>query len=368
MSKGILLDTIYKKTKTGKLQQWTVWTDGATIYTEHGQVGGQLQLDEKIVKGKNIGKKNETSPEDQAEKEAIAMRVKRLKKDYSETIEEAKLGKMLPMLAKDFTKRSGTILYPAYIQPKLDGCRCLAYRDETGKVVMKTRGGSFWDVRHIEEDLNRVLQPGVVLDGELYVHGMSFQKITSLLKRHQADSTKLQFHVYDIFTTDNPDEAYEQRMEKLKLFFIRNRPHSLIQVETRIVRDEDSVYQQHKRFVDYGYEGSIIRQAKGIYDVGNRSNDLLKLKNFDDHEFKVISYRKGQGRYMDAVIFECEVKSGLTFEVNAPGSLEDKRNMALVADDLMGKMLKVQHFGWTNDGKPRFPTPLGFRLEEDMDS
>jgi hypothetical protein len=123
---------LYKKTSTGKIQQWeTSVSDDSVITTRFGQVDGKIQeTQEVITKGKNIGKANETTPYDQAVAQAQANWTKQLKKGYVDSIEDAMAGKtdniieggISPMLAHVFSKQGHKITYPALAQPKLDGC------------------------------------------------------------------------------------------------------------------------------------------------------------------------------------------------------------------------------------------------------
>lgn len=130
---------LFKKTSTGKIQEWQVFVDKInlipTIITYFGQVGGKIQIShETVVQGKNIGKANETSPMEQAEAQALADWTKQLKKGYAKTIEEAQAGAVdsiieggiAPMLAHKFSEQGHKIKYPALAQPKLDGSRCIS--------------------------------------------------------------------------------------------------------------------------------------------------------------------------------------------------------------------------------------------------
>ena len=77
---------LYHKGKGGALVQWRIWTRGDTIFTEHGQVGGKLQLTPGIkCESKNVGRSNETTPEEQANSEAKAMWIFKVERKYSET-------------------------------------------------------------------------------------------------------------------------------------------------------------------------------------------------------------------------------------------------------------------------------------------
>jgi ATP dependent DNA ligase domain/DNA ligase OB-like domain len=115
--------TLFHKGKGGALVQWSIWTEGDTIFTKHGQVGGKMQLSPKKAIAKNVGRSNETTAEEQAILEAKSMWTFKVERKYSETKEDAQEEVFLPMLAGDFKKRKGKeIYYPVDVQPKLDGC------------------------------------------------------------------------------------------------------------------------------------------------------------------------------------------------------------------------------------------------------
>ena len=81
------MDTLYKLSTTGKLLQWDIRVednqDGtASIVTDHGQVGGKIQTTSDLITGgKNIGKANETTVQEQANKEALSKWKKQFDKD-----------------------------------------------------------------------------------------------------------------------------------------------------------------------------------------------------------------------------------------------------------------------------------------------
>ena len=132
--------TIYKKDSSGKIRFVTVKTYGSSVQQLSGVLGSEKIVEHKsIAKAKNIGKANETTPEEQAVKEAQAKITDKLSREYFNTIEEAeaKGGSevMLPMLAKDYKKESKKVVYPCYVQPKLDGMRCIDKLD--GKISRK---------------------------------------------------------------------------------------------------------------------------------------------------------------------------------------------------------------------------------------
>ena len=125
------LQTIYKQTKTGATQEWTIEVVGNKYRTHSGQVGGAITTNEwTVVYGKNVGKANGTTNEEQALKEAEAKRTKKLESGYFENIKH--IGKKQyfePMLAGKWEDRKDKIEYPIYSQPKLDGIRCIVTID-----------------------------------------------------------------------------------------------------------------------------------------------------------------------------------------------------------------------------------------------
>jgi len=135
------LPILYKKTSTGAIQQWEV-SSGRTGYTvSFGQVDGKIQSTYvEVPSGKNLGKANATTQEQQTYLEAKYKWEKQLKKGYVENIDQAKAGNIdpeyikggiNPMLAASKVwgtdlKHTAKIKFPAYVQPKLDGVRCIA--------------------------------------------------------------------------------------------------------------------------------------------------------------------------------------------------------------------------------------------------
>jgi ATP-dependent DNA ligase len=173
---------LYHKGSNGSIRQWQVWSEGADIVTEHGQKDGKLQIARKTATAKNVGKANATTPEIQARIEAEAMYTHKLTRKYSLSIVDCEERLMLPMLAHSFEKAKNKVTYPAYIQPKFDGVRCIArvigQAEGRNVVQLLTRAGKQWDIPHLALELGEIMPEGLVLDGEIYIHGKTFQEIT----------------------------------------------------------------------------------------------------------------------------------------------------------------------------------------------
>lgn len=361
--------TLYHLGKNKALYSWEVYADGDTVYSSTGQVDGQRVLSSVVVTQKNVGKANETSLEEQAEKEAEAKWKFKLDRKYSLTPDEAKEEDIAPMLAQSFEKRKDrNVYYPADIQPKHDGARALAKWDGD-KIVLTSRGSKEWVyVKHINDELSKVLPKESVLDGELYIHGVDFQTLISWMKKEQPDNIKIEFHVYDMpVYLGNPFLAWETRQADLINFFKDNHFKHLKLVESVEVISEADVAEKHASFVEQGYEGAMLRLKKGLYDFGKRSYDLLKVKSFNDDEFLVVGVESGIGKFSKCAIFICENKNNQKFKAVPKFSQEEKEKMLLNSNEYIGRLATINYFGLSTDGIPRFPVLKGFRPLEDID-
>ena len=358
--------TLYSISSKGKVKEWTISVrsnaDGsATIIREHGYVGDKIQKIEKNIKaGKNIGKANETTVYEQAVSEALSLRQKRLDTGYIEEMPNAATHYVeLPMLAQPFQKRKHNIKYPAYVQPKLNGVRCLAKKVAEGKITyMSRKGKEYTTLDHLTPILNKILSVGDILDGEIYIHGMNFQSIVRLVKKYRSESKNLEYHVYDFA---KPNMKFSDRFIELSMIAEGYDEGGLVVVNTSSAKNEDDVYQYHDLFVRDGYEGVIIRNRDGMYNFDNRSADLQKYKQFEDEEFEIVGGESGTGLHEGCVIFKVRTKHDQTFSVYPKGTLEQRKEMYNNLKKYIGKMLTVRYQELSEDGIPIFPVGIEVR-------
>lgn len=357
--------TLYKQNKNKSIQVWKVWTEGSIIKTSFGRLDGAMQESSKEVEQKNVGRSNETTLEEQAQLEAMSMW--RLKKDkgYMEDVNANLQREVAPMLAQVFEKRKEKVKYCADVQPKLDGCRCLGYW-ERDRVILKSRGNKEFNIPHISKQLESILPQGRVFDGELYVHGVPFQTITSWIKKEREETKSLEYWVYDSFEIENEQQSWEKRGRWLYDQNFSNSENIKITPRDRAHNEED-VYRFQESYVLNGFEGAIVRELSAPYEVGHRSNHLLKVKSFDDHEYRIVGYTSGTGKFSNCVIWVCkDNETDKTFQVVSKATMEEKQEWFVEGNSYISQLLKVKHFGFTDDGLPRFPVGIGFRLEEDL--
>ena len=269
------------------------------------------------------------------------------------------------MLAHKFDINRVDYSQPVYIQPKLDGVRCLF----TANGAYSRNDKQFMNVRHIEMALKPFFDqyPNVVLDGELYNHKLKndFEKIISLVRKQKpSDEDRInaqhlvQFHVYDFFSMD-PSEvyamSYRHRMNQLGVSDIYC--PSVRYVPTyRVHKHEEALNMHHDAFLADGYEGSILR-LNGLYKHG-RSYDLMKFKDFSDAEATIVNYEEGKGkRYGTLGKFIMQDDDGNIFGC-PPGkgyNHTDLKHMLKNIHQYMGQRATFTYFQRTNAGSYRHP-------------
>jgi hypothetical protein len=262
------------------------------------------------------------------------------------TNEQTKCTQVLPMLANKWEERQKYISEPFYVQPKLDGVRLLVSKDggisRTGKIIPGT------------EILGRGLMEGEYIDGEAYDSSMSFEELTSTFK---TDPLKLKFHVFDYFDMKNPELPFSDRMIQVR--GLTNSRYEI--VETFLVQKHTDMQSFHDMFMSQGYEGTMIRDPNSVYEVGQRSNYLLKYKDFQTEEYEVVGAKTGHGRDADAVVWVCKTKDGQQFTVRPEGTIAQREKHYKNREQFMGKMLTVRFQNLTALNVPRFPVGVAFR-------
>lgn len=376
------LPTLYKKTATGAIQQWTVsvtrkmhleTAEVGVVVTTYGQVDGQLQTTEDTVyEGKNLGKKNATTALEQAKAQAQQHWDKKKKQGYTEDLALASttdnvLDAIKPMLAHVYEDHPKKIVWPAFVQPKLDGMRCIAIvSGGVAKLYSRTQK-LIETVPHINKALE-ILSGGEdhIFDGELYTHKLSanFNKIMSILKRDEIhpDHEQIQYHVYDL---PSHTDVFSQRIRVLEdLFKSLDDSSPLCMVETVYVPSEEEMFARMEQAIEAGYEGVMYRRPGGEYE-GKRSHGLLKVKTFRDEEFEVFDVEEGNGKLQGkAGAIWCITKDGKKFKAKMQGALDTLTDYLRDFEKYRTMKLTVKFQNYTPDGVPRFPVGIRFREAE----
>ena len=267
------------------------------------------------------------------------------------------------MLAYKVGKKPVDWSEKVFMQPKLDGVRCIIQLDKTGKVIAYSRTGKPWlNIRHILKDLKPWFaeHPEVILDGELYNHELrnDFEKIISLVRTQKptaymrSKSKKLvQFHCYDYA---NGNEPYSQRMRNLSVSDMYS--YCVKYVPTWQVTSSGHANLKHKSFLEKDYEGSILRLDTKYQN--KRSYGLQKFKDFHDAEATIVGYVPGKGKRTGTLgKFMMQDDKGVEFGC-PPGKGYNYKDLANILNnihDYIGERATFTYFERTKAGSYRHP-------------
>ena len=269
-----------------------------------------------------------------------------------------------PMLAYPVSDKPIDYTKPVFMQPKLDGVRCLIQYEGGGICKAYSRTGKVWqNIDHILMQLTDffVKHPNVILDGELYNHAFKddFESIISMVRKTKpTDEDRLisaknvQFHCYDIVDEELP---FQQRIE-----FINNSlmllGDSIKTVYTMQVSSHENALTFHESFKAGGYEGSILR-SNNKYQC-KRSHALRKFKDFSDAEATIIGYLDGKGKRTGTLgKFIMIDDNGVEFGC-PPGKGYNYKQLATILEnigDYIGQRATFTFFERTKAGSYRHP-------------
>ena len=359
------LPTLYGKTSRGSLKEWSIAVTGdtteATIKITHGLATGKKQITTRtITRGKNLGKSSETSVWEQACSEATSRWKKQLDKNYVEDPSGPTVNRKLPMLAQNYRTRGDAIKFPALVQPKLNGIRCLATVTSFNEVEYTSRRGKVLTVLdHLTPEIKLCFPEGAIIDGELYSDELTFEQIASAVKRKTPNdlTKKIEFHIFDVVKEYISFLERNRRLKKL----LQGCQKPLVYVQTEYCKDRDELKTLHKKYVQAGYEGIIIRNTSGLYTFEHRSPDLQKYKDFIDEEFTIKGSHEGTGDAAGTIIFECVTSEGKLFSVRPKGSQEQLAEWWKNREQLKGKKLTVRFQNYSSEGIPIFPVGIALR-------
>ena len=380
------LQKLYGKTSTGSIKSWEVEvTDNgddtatltistmANIELDDGKVTKRATI---IKNGKNIGKTNETSALEQAEKEALAKWTN--KQDIEEYQLSAKVALAFqserPMLAYPYEDKKHLVNWErgVYGQAKLNGVRCTIKKIDEGNITFTSRKGKDYTPvmqRHtaLYEQLDAVMTTGSGLDGELYVPGWELNKVTSAVKKYKANTEKLQFYLFDFI---NSFETFSTRygvcigvIQVLATYLeINNGTPFINLVECKILHSEEEMITYHDELVKEGHEGIILRNPDALYTYFYRTSDLLKYKKFFDEEFEIVdTYCETQnvnGVEKNLICFWCITKDNERFKVQPKGTHEMRAKWWEDRESFIGKQLTVRYQEWSGTEGGARNTPV----------
>jgi DNA ligase-1 len=370
------LPKLFKITSTGAIQEWQIFVNNNEYHTVSGQVDGK-KITNTPTKcfNKNVGKVNETTPEQQAEIEARAKWQKKKDEGYIEDVDALDGANPLrynPMLAKDYSDYRDKIKFPVYNQPKLDGLRCIVTRHG----VFSRQWKPFSTLEHIREAAQSAFDKYpelLAFDGEMYSHELKdkFEEIVSIVKQPKASAADIekckklvQYHVYDIITKE--ETGFQHRLADYNFVVREIKSPYICAVTTLFANNQEELDKAYHEYMGEGYEGQMIRTCNSLYQ-NKRTKDLLKRKDFHENEYEIVGYKEGKGSREGCIILRLAMSDGKEFDSVPVGGIEYQQRLWNRREDILGLQATVKYQNLSSDGIPRFNNTIKIRtrnLEE----
>lgn len=347
---------LYKNHKN-KIGYWEGWTENNLVVMQHATgLYDCPQVHEELVKE---GKQGRSIQEQAAFR--LKSRIKsKLDAGYVESYELAKVrptdaqGKIKPMLAQKFKDYKDPISpEKAFVQLKYDGYRCLITK-RNGELIAYSRNGL--ELPGVTPILDGIDIPDdVVLDGEVYIHGVKLQTLGSYAKKYQSGSHSLKYMLFDIVAQEPFSRRLDTMYEMASDNILGNRTQV---VPTKRLDELSNLAESLKKSKQAGYEGLILRLDDYPYEDARRSKSLLKMKQFMDDEYQVVDILPSKDGW---AVLVCKLNAGGTFKVSAPGSMYEKELVYKNKELYLGRWVTVEYAEITNDGKPFQPIATRWR-------
>ncbi len=237
-----------------------------------------------------------------------------------------------------------------WVSEKLDGVR--AWWD--GESLYSRQGNRFDAPATFVRGFPRVL-----LDGELWMGRGTFDRVSGIVRRTAGRENAwrgVRFMVFDL--PGNPG-TFDERLARLKELLDTAGTSRIGLVEQFRIDDEAELMATLNRVVAGGGEGLMLRRSESYYRRG-RSDDLLKLKLYQDAEAVVVGHLPGKGRLAGMLgSLLVEMPDGRRFRLGTGFSDEMRRQPPPV-----GATVTYKHYGKTGNGIPRFASFL--RVRDDI--
>lgn len=281
---------------------------------------------------------------------------------------------LLPMLAKVYDNTNNKLFkkVSSYLgQWKINGLRCFVRAKVNPSdmfhpisLEFQSREGTIWtSLIYLEEFLlsvihkdfiNKMIEENIVLDGELYLPGHSVNEINHFVKDSNCkENHLLQYWCYDLAVEDMiQDNRFKLLYNNFdaSVHVFNNKENHLNNTDRLVVlpciditSGDDAMYVRN-RFIDFGFEGLILRNPNSTYQYGKRNNTMIKYKRATDGLFRVIDiYPEGTKR-KDIPLLKCKNDiNDAVFEVHVNGSFEYQRSILKNKEKYIGNNLYIEY-------------------------
>lgn len=381
------LPCLYKKAKNGKYLLWQIGfrPQSNDLVMIRGYLGGKIQITDYGI-DLNLSGRNFN---EQALIEAKNRYLKKTREGY--TMDGSINPDTFKLMKAPVYKPQKTVLHlPVLIEPKLNGIRVAMRKGDDGQIIARSYNNTrYTSLEHLEIQVVQLLEflpAGTIVDGEVYIHGVSLQKISGTVRAQKSTNlltSQLDYYLFDlILPNDQPldqrktylTQAYNQWLES----WTQNYPDytgGLLRCHHYYLASNlEEIATYHQSFVQQGYEGTMIKclangaqpdssqYKRALYREGKTHTNIFKYKDFHDEEGTIIGVREGKGTNKGCAIFviqDCRgnVLKGITME----STHEQRKYWLENSSEVIGKQLTFRYFELTEDGVPYIPIGVAIR-------
>lgn len=242
------------------------------------------------------------------------------------------------MLAKSYQQQDNIQEY--WVSEKLDGVR--AFWD--GEKMTTRQGNPIKLPPSMTEAL-----PKIALDGELWLGRGRFAEVSGLVRQHNTTETDWVDIEYRIFDLPGQLTPFDQRVADIRSLCQKMDLEWLQPVKQFKLPSRAALEDYLEQLTAEGAEGLMLHKGSALHQAG-RSDDLLKVKLYDDAEAVVIGYTEGKGQFKGMMgALKVRLADGREMKIGTGFSRLERQSPPPV-----GSIITYRYNGHTASGLPRF--------------
>lgn len=273
---------------------------------------------------------------------------------------------LLPMLAKTYNGNVWKKVSCMYGQYKINGLRCIitAYtQNDMFKPIrlrFQSREGIIWNtLENLSDYLLSIIPANIIrdmidgyvaLDGEIYLPGYTINQINHFVKDANCVENKLlQFWCYDIMMEGNQAHRnmYRYHIKKPTSFnSIKehyNNKERLIILHNKYITNDNEAIDARNHFINLGFEGLILRNAKTDYQYGRRrANYMEKFKDAAEGDFIILDIYKEKKRDLPILLCKNDINNE-KFETRLSTSHIVQQEVLFDSQSYIGKTVHIEY-------------------------
>jgi DNA ligase-1 len=200
--------------------------------------------------------------------------------------------------------------------------------------------------------------PTQSLDGELWAGHGRFNAVSSAAARDIPDDASWRHVRYMAFDLPAQPGSFDARLSTLAQALTGSTNSAVQAVPHHKLPDDTALQTLLRQTVQRGGEGLMLRRGSSLYR-GERSDDLLKLKQHLDAEATVIGHVPGKGKYQGLLgALLVQTPEGLHFRLGS--GLRDADRLSAPP---IGSQVTYRYLGLHPNGAPRFASFVRVRLD-----